>query len=406
MAGEALLPSLSRLTRWALKEAAHNCRDLTLRAQVFEAAASLADLILTDAQYLDKSSHTQHIFERMRREAIQPFMDEGEVERAAVLAEKFKDFELLIAMCVQNEDLDRLYSYIDKYLDEGMAEMAFSWLAQQGGAHSASLVRSVAPRYGARARAWLALAPVRAPLLALYLLHSGEAHRAAPVLASMAQDETESVNRMTTMGSMAKLCLLASEESPSAEGEVGLGEAVERVLSLGAHHAALPPHLKLHHGLDQEDSAVHTPEELVQMYIDSEGDSLTEYDYKKALDLTDFVQDMEKRDDLRLQVWCSCILKDDWSSCRMDSPTEELRQKTFFRLVDLVRLMGGDVEALLPPLADVATSPRLAALASSPRFRFLLQFAYDYLAPGGEGEGEGGNPLISQQAHSPHKLIT
>lgn len=38
------------------------------------------------------------------------------------------------------------------------------------------------------------------------------------------------------------------------------------------------------------------------MYIDSDSKSLTEYDYKKALDLTDFIEDMELRDDLRLRV--------------------------------------------------------------------------------------------------------
>lgn len=38
------------------------------------------------------------------------------------------------------------------------------------------------------------------------------------------------------------------------------------------------------------------------MYIDSESRSLTEFDYKKALDLTDYIQDMERRDDLRLRV--------------------------------------------------------------------------------------------------------
>lgn len=42
------------------------------------------------------------------------------------------------------------------------------------------------------------------------------------------------------------------------------------------------------------------------MYIDSDSKELTEYDYKKALDLTDFVQDMERRDDLRLRV-CMCV---------------------------------------------------------------------------------------------------
>lgn len=45
------------------------------------------------------------------------------------------------------------------------------------------------------------------------------------------------------------------------------------------------------------------------MYIDSESKSLTEYDYKKALDLTDYIQDMERRDDLRLRVTFTFLLK-------------------------------------------------------------------------------------------------
>lgn len=45
-------------------------------------------------------------------------VDEEQLERAAVLAEKFKDFELLIEMCIKSNDLERLYSYIDKYMNE------------------------------------------------------------------------------------------------------------------------------------------------------------------------------------------------------------------------------------------------------------------------------------------------
>lgn len=35
-----------------------------------------------------------------------------------MLAEKFRDFELLIDMCIDSEDLDRLTHYIEKYIDE------------------------------------------------------------------------------------------------------------------------------------------------------------------------------------------------------------------------------------------------------------------------------------------------
>ncbi|KAJ8724193.1 hypothetical protein PYW07_008173 [Mythimna separata] len=856
----ALLPALGALLRRGAAAAA-GCPDATLRAQLFEAAAALADLILTDAEHLNSEPHTQHVYERIRREAIQPFIDEGQTERAAVLAEKFKDFELLIEMCIKSNDLEKLFSYIDKYSNEGIASVTFARLAEQGGARAATLLRRVGARYPAPLRAWLRAAPARGPLLALHelstqhyaraaealllmaneemesvnrltvtiallerpaagaaraqhaalrarrrgaaahgqrgdgvrqqahgnycssgaarcwrctssarsttrapqrrccswptrrwspstgsrgpllALHelstqhyaraaealllmaneemesvnrltvtiallerpaagaaraqhaalrarrrgaaphgqrgdgvrqqahgnycsSGAARcwrctssarsttrapqrrccswptrrwspstgsrgpllalhelstqhyaRAAEALLLMANEEMESVNRLTTTASLAKLCLVASDEPgsqqsgawqrlesrlalaeqhaalprelrlhhgldahdtrvlppedvvqvssvpgasdepgsqqsgawqrlesrlalaeqhaalprelrlhhgldahdtrvlppedvvqvssvpgasdepgsqqsgawqrlesrlalaeqhaalprelrlhhgldahdtrvlppedvvqvssvpgasdepgsqqsgawqrlesrlalaeqhaalprelrlhhgldahdtrvlppedvvqvssvPGASDEPGSQQSgawqrLESRLALAEQHAALPRELRLHHGLDAHDTRVLPPEDVVQMYVDSESKALTEYDYKKALDLTDYIQDMEKRDDLRLRVWCACIRRDDWSSCRVDAPADELQNKMFFRLIDLVHVMGGDLELLLPPAEDVLTARELADVVSDARAHFLIKYAYE-----------------------------
>lgn len=149
------------------------------------------------------------------------------------------------------------------------------------------------------------------------------------------------VNRQTA-ASLAKLCLQAAEGSPSErEGPPAVQRRVDARLALCDHHAALPRDLRLQHGLDDHDSRVYAPEELVQvsshrarycsagyrwyqfrpflatfsnvcylceqMYIECESKSLTEYDYKKALDLTDYIADMERRDDLRLRVYSPYI---------------------------------------------------------------------------------------------------
>ncbi|XP_049877554.1 nuclear pore complex protein Nup133 [Pectinophora gossypiella] len=370
----ALLPALAELHKRAITQCGRNCPDPTLRAQVYEAAASLADLILTDAQHLQLSTHTQHVYERMRREAIQPFIEEGQTERAAALAEKFKDFELLIEMCVKNDDLERLYSYIDKYSNEGIAEATFAWLTEHGGSTSARLVRSLGARYPQRLAAWLAAAQQRQPLLALHHLAARDHAQAAASLARMASEETESVNRMATMASLGKLCLLASNEDAAS---TATWREISSRLQLYEQHLALPRDIRIRHGVDAADTRVMPAEDLVQMYIESESKALTEYDFKKALDLTDFVSDMERRDDLRLRIWCACIKRDDWSSCRVDAPAEELTDKMFFRLVDLVHVMGGDLELLLPPVEDIMTAPELAELVSDPRFHFIIKYGYE-----------------------------
>ncbi|XP_063387643.1 nuclear pore complex protein Nup133 [Cydia fagiglandana] len=341
---------------------------------LYEATSLLADLILTEAEPLRQHSDTRHVGDKMRRDIIQPYIDAGQTERAAVLAEKFKDFELLIEMCDRQDDMERLYSYIDKYSGEGIAEAAFAYLMEAGGAGTARLVRALGARYPARAAAWLARAPARDPARALHLLQAKDYGQAAQVLAGLAQGERDEVNRMTTTASLAKLCLLASDEEPQPSD---LWSKVEGCLSLAEQHAALPRDIKLLHGLDAADCKVMPPEELVQMYIESESDALTEYDYKKALDLTDFVQDMERRDDLRLRVWCACIRRSSWDTVNVEAPAAELQDKMFFRLMHLVHFMGGDLELLLPPAEDILTARELAELVSDARFRYIIKYGYE-----------------------------
>ncbi|RVE55286.1 hypothetical protein evm_000184 [Chilo suppressalis] len=360
-----LMPPIVQLVRRALTQSAHNCPDATARWQVVEAAASLADRALSDR------SPAPHA---LRRDLIQPFVDEGLIERAAVLAEKFKDYEMLIEMCINNNDLERLYSYIEKYSNEGVAELSFARIVERGGALVPQLLRCTRPEVAPRLHAWLRAVPGRASLLALHRMAAGDAAAAAPALAQLAATETDSVGRMTTMASLAKLCLLASDEPESQTSD--LRRKIESSLSLAEQHTALPRDIRVHNGLDAEDTKVMQPEELIQMYIESESKNLTEYDMKKALDLTDYVRDMEQRDDLRLRVWCSCIRRDDWSSCCVDEPDAALREKMFFRLIELVHIMGGDLELLLPPAEDILTARELAELGSDSRFHFLIKYGY------------------------------
>ncbi|XP_048485824.1 nuclear pore complex protein Nup133 [Plutella xylostella] len=356
-------------------------------AAAAEGAARLAELVLLDAAALRRAA-TDHLYEALRRDLILPFMSAGETERALALAEKFGEFELLIQACVQRGQLGRLRDYMHKYQDQGLPEAAYAWLASRGGRHAALLVRQLAGAGAgegagaARAAAWLRAAPGRKPLLALQQLEVREHAAAAAALAAMADEETESVNRMTTMASLAKLCALAGDEEA---GGGALRRRVEARLALGEQHAALPRALRLHHGLDAADARVHAPDELVQMYVQC-GGGLTEYDYKKALDLAESVRDPELRDDLRLRVWCACIRHDDWAGAAAagagagaGGERDALQDRLFFKLIDLVHVMGGDLELVLPPLEDILTAPELAELVGDPRTHYLIKYGYECL---------------------------
>ncbi|VVC86495.1 unnamed protein product, partial [Leptidea sinapis] len=212
----------------------------------------------------------------------------------------------------------------------------------------ALLVREVGARHGARLRRWLRAAPdaARSRLLALHLLQAGRPRAAAGALLDLAEQEATSVRRMQTMASLAKLGLLADDDEEEERNAEAWAQT-ERLLSLTAQHRALPAELRLHFGLD-EDCAPLPPERLVQMYAECESRSLSEFDYKKALDLLELVADDQLRESLRLQVWTACILRDEWASARDESSDEllardpqlDVQDKMFYKLLELLNVMG------------------------------------------------------------------
>ncbi|XP_062532188.1 nuclear pore complex protein Nup133 isoform X1 [Bombyx mori] len=361
LGSSALLTPALHLIRKSLTEFENKGGDATLRAQVCEAAAGLADVLLAGAQ-------ASPAYPALRTDLIRPFVEQGEPERAAALAEKYQEFSVLVELCVSGGDTARLCDYVDRYSDRGMAEVAYEWMSRKGGAAAAALVRGAGG--GARLTAWLRRE--RPDLLSLHQLHRGDHAAAAQTFSSLAHAETDNLERMTTLASLSKLCMLVSD----APEEAPAWDAVQRRLALAEQHRALPRDVM---PSDVTPQRVMQPHELVEVYLKAENKSLTEYDYKKALDLTEGVEDPEQRQRLRLRVWCASVLRDDWAACKPDDPAAELMQRTFFKLIDLVNVMGDDLDVLLPELPELLSAPELAALAADSKFHYLLKYGYECL---------------------------
>ncbi|XP_050673156.1 nuclear pore complex protein Nup133-like [Leptidea sinapis] len=384
-----VLAALADLHMHALTQYAPKCQDAATRAQLWESATRLAERLVAEGEAVTEQREHPHYRSHtdLRRQLIQPYVAAGELERAATLAERARELELLVDMFVRAGDVRRLLEYIDKYLDQGMAEVAFGYLASGTGRMGALLVREVGARHGARLRRWLRAAPdpARSRLLALHLLQAGRPRAAAGALLDLAEQEATSVRRMQTMASLAKLGLLADDDEEEERNAEAWAQT-ERLLSLTAQHRALPAELRLHFGLD-EDCAPLPPERLVQMYAECESRSLSEFDYKKALDLLELVADDQLRESLRLQVWTACILRDEWASARDESSDEllardpqlDVQDKMFYKLLELLNVMGSPLPRYVPPLSSLELEPALARPLATPRARYLLRLAYDTL---------------------------
>lgn len=78
----------------------------------------------------------------------------------------------------------------------------------------------------------------------------------------------------------------------------------------------------------------------MQLYICEENENISEVDFKKALDLTEHIEDELERNELKHSIWCSAILRDSWKDIDPDSPIENILSLQFFKLADIVEFMG------------------------------------------------------------------
>lgn len=76
---------------------------------------------------------------------------------------------------------------------------------------------------------------------------------------------------------------------------------------------------------------------FAQLLIAEENEMANEADYRKALELLVYVEDAI---DVRHKIWCSAILRDNWSTYNINSPQEDLQSMMFFKLIDLCFFMG------------------------------------------------------------------
>ena len=64
-----------------------------------------------------------------------------------------------------------------------------------------------------------------------------------------------------------------------------------------------------------------------------------EYDFKKALDLLEYIDQEDEKMCLKLKIWARAARSDKWDTVSKN-PEQQVQETIFFKLVDLVHLMG------------------------------------------------------------------
>jgi len=330
---------LNTMQNITIKHGITGTSDSTVRNELYEQLVSLIDLILDGRKcHLESIRGTEKFevlvkqYETERANLIQPLIKEEQYDSAAMLAEKYCDFPSLIQICELTNNKNRLDGYIEKFAAQDFAGFLFSWYVKDG--RQGQLVERC--RRGGTTELTEKLS--EHPYLSwVQAALTDELRLAANTLHTLAVQETELVTRKKSMLSLAKLALLASDESE--DNVIDYVKTIDNELGLIAYQEDLPTQVLTTYGYDIEKLRVLIPRELIMLYTSSDNVVANEYDFKKALDLLDYVEREEDKLSLKLQIWARAARRNQWDSVDKN-PEQQIQETLFFKLMDLTFFMG------------------------------------------------------------------
>ncbi|GLH11927.1 Nuclear pore complex protein Nup133 [Gryllus bimaculatus] len=383
--GEAgLKDSLATLQDLTLRYGARSAGEIMIRNQLYDQLVNIIDIILDGRKCqiesirgTNKFNMMLQMYERERHEILEPFLEDEEYERAAILAEKYCDFEILIKMCEKTKNKERLEMYMDKFSEQGFGKFLLARYMQEHKYGDLLELYLQKPKPSDQQDEFSRFLKDHPSLSWVQDVFTGEFKQAGETLQQLAKREQELVRRKKSMVSLSKMALLASAFPPSMlEKDL---EELNTELELILCQEDLPETVLLANGYDQERLPVLSASEIIKLYICDENETATEADFKKALDLLPYIKDEFEQSEMRHTIWCQAILRDKWDEINTDSPIDAIQQTIFFKVVDLMQFFGANPDEVLPSLGRMLESPELGTLRESNNFKYLLRVGYEYV---------------------------
>ena len=78
------------------------------------------------------------------------------------------------------------------------------------------------------------------------------------------------------------------------------------------------------------------------MYICDENVLANELDFKKALDLLNYVEEVDERESRRLRIWAKAILRDAWTTFDTDNVLSSISSTIFFKIIEFSLSTGNE----------------------------------------------------------------
>uniref|UniRef100_A0A0P6K367 Nuclear pore complex protein Nup133 n=1 Tax=Heterocephalus glaber TaxID=10181 RepID=A0A0P6K367_HETGA len=355
----------------------------TLTEQLVMLIDCFLDSYVSQLKSLDKSSDQERYdnlemeYQRKRSELLSALLTLGQYPCAASLAEKYCDFDILVQMCEQMDNQTRLQRYMTQFADQNFSDFLFRWYLEKG--KRGKLLSQPLSQHGQLAN----FLQAHEHLSWLHEISNKELVKAHATLLSLANMETRYFAKKKTLLGLSKLAALASDLSEDAlQEKIEAMAEQERFL---LHQETLPEQLLAERELSLSAMPVLTAPQLISLYICDENRRANEYDFKKALDLLEYIDEEEDVNihDLKLEILCRALQRDSWSSSDgKGDPIEESKGSIFVKILQKLLKDGIQLSDYLPEVNDLLQADQLGSLKSNPYFEFVLKANYEYYVQG------------------------
>uniref|UniRef100_A0A8C8JLD2 Nucleoporin Nup133/Nup155-like C-terminal domain-containing protein n=1 Tax=Oncorhynchus tshawytscha TaxID=74940 RepID=A0A8C8JLD2_ONCTS len=311
-------------------------------------------------------------YTQRRSELLAPLLELGQYQWVAALAEKYCDFDILVQMCEQTDNQNRLQHYMAKFADQNFADFLFRWYMEKG-KRGKLLSQPIAQH-----QQLASFLQSHEHLSWLHHIHVHDFSSAYKTLYGQANMETRYFVKKKTLLALSKLTALASD-MPEAVMKKHVDEMVEQERFL-LHQETLPKQLLEEKQQNPDTMPLLSAHNLINLYICDDNRRANEYDFKKALDLLEYIdEDAVDIEGLKCEIFCKALKKDEWLSADgNDDPLEAAKDSIFVKILLKLIQEGVPLQTYLPDFKDLLQLDEMEALKSKPTFEFVLRANYEH----------------------------
>lgn len=343
-----------------------------IRSEISDQVAFLVDVLLSSS--IDVYSETNSIYIDLRYKLLKELIEYKEHHKVIELAEKYADYRVIVEVCFETNNINLLYSFMEKLFEQNFRQTVFSWYLEQG--KIVDLLRNFCrkPKYERDIVLALEAYP-KYGWIAGGL--SENINFTCDSLKKCWSKEETNVLRKQNQLNLYKMAVLAKYGPLSKHPEL---EQINKNLEIVEHQINIPECVLDVFRLNKTKMRVLSPKEIFNLYLHKSNVVLDENQCLRAFSVLRFIENKEERDILCRRLWCETILRETLKyplhDQEIDDPIQFISNLLFFKTLSLVYDKG--LFNFLPSLDWLLNADELENFHSNTVWQFVMKMGFEH----------------------------